>query len=76
MVLNITIEIWKKGNWYFAKAPELDFISQGRTPEEAKSNLLEVVQIQFEEMAELGTLDEWNSNGLVNWKAEKVNPQI
>jgi len=47
--LQFTIEVWKKGNWYLAKTPELDFISQGRTSEEAKKNLLEVVRIQFTE---------------------------
>jgi predicted RNase H-like HicB family nuclease len=59
MNLNITVEIWRKGDTYLANAPELDFISQGRTFEEAKKNLLEVVEIQFEEMTEMGTLDEY-----------------
>ncbi len=57
--LNITIEIWRKGKTYLASAPELDFISQGRTFEEAKKNLLEVIDIQFEEMTEMGSLDEY-----------------
>jgi predicted RNase H-like HicB family nuclease len=59
MELNITIEIRRKGNWYLARAPELDFISQGMTREEAKKNLLEVVRIQFTEMKELGTLEDY-----------------
>jgi len=59
MNLNVTIEVWHKGKWYVAKCPELDFISQGKTREEAKSNLLEVIQIQFEEMSQIGTLDEY-----------------
>jgi len=59
MKLKMTIEIWAKESWYIAKCPELDFISQGRTPEEAKTNLREVVEIQFEEMTEMGTLDEY-----------------
>ncbi len=59
MKLPITIEIIKKGKWYVAKAIELDFVSQGRTPEEAKKNLFEVINIQFEEMKKLGTLDEY-----------------
>lgn len=57
--LNITIEIWKKGDLFLACAPELDFISQGKTLEEAKKNLFEVIQIQFEEMSEMGTLEEY-----------------
>ena len=59
MKLKMTIEIWEKGTWFIAKSPELDFVSQGRSPEEAKRNLLEVVEIQFEEMKEMGTLDEY-----------------
>ncbi len=52
MELDITIQIWQKGKWYVAKCPELDFISQGETKAEAKNNLFEVIQIQFEEMNE------------------------
>jgi predicted RNase H-like HicB family nuclease len=59
MELKMTIETWAKGSWYIAKCPELDFVSQGESPEEAKRNLLEVVEIQFEEMNEMGTLDEY-----------------
>ncbi len=59
MKLKMTIEIWEKGSWYIAKCPELDFISQGRSVEEAKRNLIEVVEIQFKEMTEMGTLDEY-----------------
>jgi predicted RNase H-like HicB family nuclease len=59
MELNITIELRKKGNWYLARTPELDFISQGRTREEAKKNLLEVAKIQFTEMKEMGTLEDY-----------------
>ena len=59
MELNITIEVWQKKSWFVAKCPELDFISQGKTRDEAKKNLLEVIQIQFEEMVEMGTLDDY-----------------
>ena len=59
MQLKITIEIWKKGQWFISKCPELDFVAQGTSPEEAKRNLLEVLQIQFEEMAVLGTLEDY-----------------
>jgi predicted RNase H-like HicB family nuclease len=61
MLLKLTIDIWGKGLWYVARSPELDFISQGRSPEEARRNLLEVIQIQFEEMSRLGTLDDYLS---------------
>jgi len=61
MRFQITIEVWKKGKWFIAKASELDFVSQGKTFEEAKRNLLEVVKIQFREMGEMGTLEEYLS---------------
>ena len=56
MDLDITIEIWKKGKWFIAKCPELDFISKGKTRDKSKKNLIEVIKIQFEEMEEMGTL--------------------
>ncbi len=59
MKLNITIELWQKENWYLAKAPELDFIAQGKTIEEAKSNLFKVIEIQFHEMEQMGTLKDY-----------------
>jgi len=59
MQLILTIELWRKGEWYLAKSPELDFISQGKTPEEARKNLEEVINIQFQEMEEMGTLEEY-----------------
>jgi len=59
MQLRITIEIWQKSNWFIAKCPELDFVSRGGTPKEARRNLLEVIQIQFEEMTALGTLEDY-----------------
>ena len=59
MQLNITIEVWKKEKWFVARCPELDFISQGKTRNEARNNLLDVIDIQFEEMTETGTLDDY-----------------
>jgi len=59
MQLDFTIELWKKGRWYVARSPELDFVSQGKTREEARKNLEEVIKIQFEEMTEMGTLEEY-----------------
>ncbi len=58
MQLNITIEVWKKKKWFVARCPELDFVSQGKTRNEARKNLLEVMEIQFEEMAETGILED------------------
>ncbi len=59
MQLNITIEVWKKEKCFVAGCPELDFVSQGKTRNEARKNLLEVIEIQFEEMAETGTLEDY-----------------
>jgi len=59
--LKVTIETWQKGRWFLAKIPELDFVAQGRTLDEAKTNLFEVVKIQFDEMREQGSLDEYLS---------------
>jgi len=59
MIIPITIEIVKKGMWYVARAVELDFVTQGKTADEAKKNLFEVIEIQFEEMDKLGTLEDY-----------------
>ena len=75
MLLNITIEIWQKGNWYIAKSPELDFLSQGKTREEAKKNLIEVINIQFNEMQDLGTLQEYLSECGFEIKDDTISPK-
>ncbi len=59
MKLHHTVQIWQKGKWYIARCPELDFVSQGRSPTEAQKNLMEVMEIQFEEMVRMGTLAEY-----------------
>lgn len=59
MKLKAIIELWQKKKWGIAKIPELDFIAQGKTIEEAKANLNEVIRIQFAEMKALGTLEDY-----------------
>jgi len=59
MQLKFSIQIWKKGTWFLASCPELDFISQGNTRAEAQKNLMEVIEIQFEEMTKMGTLEDY-----------------
>ncbi|MDE0483375.1 MAG: hypothetical protein OXI67_12415 [Candidatus Poribacteria bacterium] len=49
-------EIWKEGNMYTAYCPELDVASCGRDIEEARNNLIQVIEIQLEETARLGTI--------------------
>jgi hypothetical protein len=75
MELKATIEIWKKGKWYIARIPELDFVAQGRNLEEAKANLLEVARIQFAEMKEMGTLDEYLGECGFIRVGENIEPQ-
>ena len=59
MDIEFNVEIVKKGKWYIARAPELDFVTQGPTVDEARKNLIELVEIQFEEMKEMGTLENY-----------------
>ena len=54
--LVVTEKIWKEGNMYTAYCPELDVVTCGRDVEGARENLREVIEIQFEETAKLGTL--------------------
>ncbi|MGO9013757.1 MAG: type II toxin-antitoxin system HicB family antitoxin [Dissulfurispiraceae bacterium] len=74
MQIRTTIELWQKGKWVIAKMPELDFVTQGRTIEEAKSNLKEVVRIQFEEMKELGTLEDYLAECGFEIRGDNVEP--
>lgn len=60
--LIITEEIWQEGNMYTSYCPELDIASCGHTIEEARKNLLEVIQIQLEETSKLGTVKELLEN--------------
>ena len=76
MKLPLIIESWKKGSWYLARAPELDFISQGKTQNEARENLLEVISIQFEEMKNTGTLAEYLQECGFDMNGEGITPQI
>jgi predicted RNase H-like HicB family nuclease len=59
MNFEFNVEIVKKGKWYVARVPELDFVTQGSTIDEAKKNILELVEIQFEEMKEMNTIEEY-----------------
>ena len=54
--LVVTEEIWKEGNMYTAYCPALDVVSCGTDIEEARKNLLEVIEIHLEEAAKLRTL--------------------
>jgi len=73
--LPVTIEVWRKGKWFLASAPELDFVSQGKTFEEAKKNLLELIRIQFQEMKEMGTLEEYLTECGFVMKGNRISSQ-
>ena len=75
MELNVTIELWRKGKWYVAKSPKLDFISQGRTREEARKNLEEAIIIQFQEMEEMRTLEGYLAECGFEIKNNTVTPR-
>jgi predicted RNase H-like HicB family nuclease len=59
MKIRFSEEIWREGHMYVSYAPELDMAACGETVELAKGNLAEVVQINFEEMRKLGTLEKF-----------------
>lgn len=40
--------IQRDGDWYVAICPELDIASQGRTVEEARTNLIEAIELFLE----------------------------
>ena len=69
--LVVTEEIWKEGNMYTAYCPELDVASCGRDIEEARNNLLEVIEIQLEETAKLGTLKTFLEDAGVGYRHQK-----
>lgn len=74
--LVVTEEIWKEGNMYTAYCPELDVVSCGRDVEEARKNLLEVIEIQLEETAKLGTLKEFLEDAGYDLDTTKLTLQL
>ncbi len=47
--LNYYALVWKEGNWFVAKALELEVASQGKTRNEALANLREAVDLYLED---------------------------
>jgi predicted RNase H-like HicB family nuclease len=43
-----TAVIEREDDWFVATCPEVDVVSQGKTIEEARANLLEAVELFFE----------------------------
>ncbi|NOH03654.1 MAG: type II toxin-antitoxin system HicB family antitoxin [Chloroflexi bacterium] len=46
--VQLTAVIERDQDWFVATCPEVDVVSQGRTIEEARANLLEAVELFFE----------------------------
>jgi predicted RNase H-like HicB family nuclease len=40
--------VWREGDWYVSQCLDVDVASQGRTEEEALSNLHEALELHFE----------------------------
>lgn len=72
--LKATIELWQKEKWCIARLPELDFVAQGKTIDDAKKNLIDVIKIQFAEMREMGTLTDYLSECGFIVKDDTVEP--
>lgn len=47
-----TALIHREGEWFVALCPELDVASQGKTVEDARCNLIEALELFFEEAGE------------------------
>lgn len=75
MRLKATIELWQRDKWCIAKVPELDFMAQGKTIEEAKANLLEVIDIQFAEMKAMGTFEDYLTECGYVIKGDTIEPE-
>jgi predicted RNase H-like HicB family nuclease len=73
--LQVTIEVWKSRSWYVARIPELDFVSQGNDPEEAKRNVQEVARMQLDEMRNMGTLRDYLEECGFTFQDNVVVPQ-
>jgi predicted RNase H-like HicB family nuclease len=58
MKIKVTEEVWKEGNMYVSYCPELDMAACGKSIEESKKNLKEVISINFVECQKMGTLNE------------------
>ena len=48
----------QEGRWYIAHCPPLDLTTQGRTPSEARKNLVEASELFLISCLERGTLDQ------------------
>jgi len=56
--VNLPVSFLKEGNKFVAYTPVLDISTSGRTLKETQKRFSELVEIFFEELIEMGTLDE------------------
>ncbi len=55
--MRLTAAIHQEGSGYVARCLELDVVSQGDTIEEAKGNLVEAIELLFEDPADWREID-------------------
>ena len=44
----LTVQVWQEGDWWVALAVEVNVASQGKSKEEARSNLREALELYLE----------------------------
>lgn len=59
---NIPVSFFKEGDAYIAYCPILDLSTSASTFEKVKERFSEVVEVFFEELVDMGTLDEVLAN--------------
>ena len=67
----LPVSILKEGESFIAYTPALDLSTSGNTFEDAQKNFNEAVNIFFEELIEMGTLEEVLSG--LGWQKENNN---
>lgn len=58
MNYHLTAIIWEEDGQFVSKCPELEVASWGSTPQEAKVNLKEAVELFLENAKELGLIED------------------
>lgn len=56
--VNLPVTIFKEGDTFIAHTPVLDLSTSAGTFEQAQKRFVEAVEIFFEELVDMGTLDE------------------
>ncbi|MFZ2398556.1 MAG: hypothetical protein WA096_05795 [Smithella sp.] len=55
--MQIPVQIKKKGHWFIANCQVLDVVTQGKTLDQAKRNLIDALTLFLSSCYERGTLD-------------------